>query len=158
MGGFASGSILSFFTSPMFRIKQYQQITGYGFRQAAHEVLWENSRFSLRSCYAAIVPHYVSSTLGRSVYYAMYETAKRSFNRPVDLYERMACAALAGVVSWGTIFPLDSLRSRMYNQTKNLTTIEMAKVMYAEKAFFRGFWVTIFRSGPVAAAVLPVYD
>jgi hypothetical protein len=48
----------------------------------------------------------------------------------------------------------------MYNQEGNhrLSTTEMIRVMHGEKAFYRGFWLTVLRAGPVAAAVLPVYD
>mmetsp|Transcript_30105 Transcript_30105/g.33375 ORF Transcript_30105/g.33375 Transcript_30105/m.33375 type:complete len:124 (+) Transcript_30105:1-372(+) len=112
--------------------------------------------------FVGMVPHFASSTIARAVYYSTYEYSKRKFERKVKLHERMLCAAFAGIVCWASIFPLDSLRSRLYNQTsgkkQSLGTIEMAQLMYKEGSFFRGFWVTVFRAGPVAAAVLPVYD
>jgi hypothetical protein len=30
--------------------------------------------------------------------------------------------------------------------------------MHSERAFYRGFSISILRAGPVAASVLPVYD
>ena len=78
----------------------------------------------------------------------------------MKIYERMIAAGISGILCWSVIFPSDSLRSRMYNQEgpRRLSTTEMMKVMYGEKAFYRGFWLTILRAGPVAAIVLPVYD
>mmetsp|Transcript_7284 Transcript_7284/g.11061 ORF Transcript_7284/g.11061 Transcript_7284/m.11061 type:complete len:315 (-) Transcript_7284:937-1881(-) len=161
ISGFVSGAILSFVTSPVFRIRERQQITGKGLYEAAVDVLYENGRFSLRRCYVAFIPHFISSTLARSSYYAIYETSKRQIGENAKIYERMVCASMAGTFGWALIFPFDALRSRMYNQSKtsNLSTMETAKLMYNERAFYRGFWVTtIFRAVPVAAIVLPVYD
>ena len=99
------------------------------------------------------------------MYYAVYEASKRFITNKKEqqgqqlaLQDRMVSAAFAGIVCWAVIFPFDSLRSRMYNQEGRLSTIEMARVMHGEKAFYRGFWLTVLRAGPVAAAVLPAYD
>ena len=109
--------------------------------------------------------------MGRALYYTVYEASKRAItgykeqkgmlDTTVSLQERALSAGFAGVVCWALIFPFDALRSRMYNQAsgpKRLSTTEMFRVMQAEKALYRGFWLTVFRAGPVAAAVLPVYD
>ena len=94
-----------------------------------------------------------------------------------SLHQRMISAALSGILCWSLIFPLDALRCRMYAQQSvtsatNTTsssssslsrnTVQMAQHMYQTgggiKAFYHGFGVTVVRAGPVAAAVLPVYD
>jgi len=153
----------------------------------------------LRPYGAAFLPHLLSEAVGRAIYVTSYEGLKRSLlaskrervgvtaddhvtadDRAIDsisLPERMACAAMSGILCWGTFFPLDALRNRMYhaasrhqpravatnsNSNKNkpraLSVLETIRVIQKERAFYRGFSISILRAGPVAAAVLPVYD
>lgn len=169
--GFVAGTCLAFITSPLIMIKTRQQITGNAFQETFRElILTKNGRPSLKGCIIGIYPHLISETVGRALYYSTYEASKRSIckykeqqqslDTSVKLYERMIAAGISGILCWSVIFPSDSLRSRMYNQEgpRRLSTTEMMKVMYGEKAFYRGFWLTILRAGPVAAVVLPVYD
>ena len=192
IAGFVAGTGLAFITSPLVRIKTQQQITGSGFRDAFRATLFRphNNNGSLNllvaGCFVGFYPHLLSETVGRALYYCVYEACKRqiaAYNnnkteqqqqqqglRPtVSLTERMAAAAFAGVCCWTVIFPLDSLRNRLYSQTITaattsatpsppLSTWNMAKAMYHERALYRGFSLTILRAGPVAAVVLPVYD
>ena len=82
--------------------------------------------------------------------------------------ERMICAATAGMTCWAFIFPADVVRSKLYAKSlssqKSLTTmdgIQLARNMVKEqgiKSLYRGMGITVLRAGPVAAAVLPVYD
>eukprot|EP00956_Cyclotella_meneghiniana_P032055 scaffold86357_cov74-Cyclotella_meneghiniana.AAC.1 len=79
--------------------------------------------------------------------------------------ERMICAASSGMICWSVIFPCDVLRSRLYMQSiyneTQLSAVELAKQMIREeglRSLYRGVGVTVARAGPVAAAVLPVYD
>ena len=95
------------------------------------------------------------------------------------------CAASSGVLCWAVFFPFDALRSRMYyaashqkqqqqhhllqkqpqqqsysikNMIKNNSIVETIRLMRKERSFYRGFSISLLRAGPVAAAVLPVYD
>ena len=109
------------------------------------------------------------------MYYVAYEALKRGTQQykqetlgltgtqaSVNLWERMASAGAAGILTWSVIYPLDALRNRLYSQavcaSTSSGTWEMARKMYHEGALYRGFGLTIVRAGPVAAAVLPVYD
>ena len=93
----------------------------------------------------------------------------------ISLPERAFCAAFAGMCQWAVIYPADLLRCRMYAKSirystsdklnyapKVSTTFDIIKLIHKSEGglagFFRGFWVTVFRAGPVAAIVLPVYD
>jgi hypothetical protein len=93
----------------------------------------------------------------------------------LSLQERMACAASSGILCWAIFFPFDSLRSRMYHAAshqkqqqqqsysiKNMmmdnTIVQTIRIMRKERSFYRGFSISLLRAGPVAAAVLPVYD
>jgi hypothetical protein len=146
------------------------------------------SMVNLKNFYVGFGPHLFACSVGRGVYMCAYELIKQQMahrkqqqqqqqqqqlhHADVSLQERMVCAALAGMTCWSVIYPLDALQNQMYKQalttssstttTNNtMTTYEMASTMYRHngmKAFYRGFGVTILRAGPVAAAVLPVFD
>jgi hypothetical protein len=165
--GFVAGTGLGFITSPWMMIKTRQQITGNGFRQAFRETLFQNGRLSFSGCFVGIYPHLICSSIGRALYYAVYEGSKRSIadykerqGQQLTLQDRMVAAGFSGIICWSITFPFDSLRTRMMNQEgpHRLSTTEMIRIVHGEKAFYRGFWLTVLRAGPVAAAVLPVYD
>lgn len=170
IAGFSAGSGLAFITSPFIIVKCRQQITGNGFKQAFGDALYgTNGRLSLRRCFIGFTPHYVCEAFGRATYYTVYEACKRSIsdskeqqglNGVVTLQERMMSAGLAGILCWTFIYPIDTLRSRIYCQAgpRKLSTTEMASQIFKEGVVYRGFWLTVLRAGPVAAAVLPVYD
>eukprot|EP00980_Cylindrotheca_fusiformis_P027856 scaffold22560_cov135-Cylindrotheca_fusiformis.AAC.67 len=170
IAGFVTGSGLALITSPFLIVKCRQQITGNGFQRSVGDALCgTNGRLSLRRCYVGFTPHYFCEAFGRAAYYTAYEGCKRSISKykaqqgyeeAVTLMERMISAALAGILCWSVIFPLDTLRSRMYCQegARILSTTEMASHIIKEGVAYRGFWLTVLRAGPVAAAVLPVYD
>ncbi|OEU10724.1 mitochondrial carrier [Fragilariopsis cylindrus CCMP1102] len=87
----------------------------------------------------------------------------------LSLQERMMCAASSGVLCWAVFFPFDALRSRMYyaashqkqqqqqQQQHHLLQKQPQQQSY-KRSFYRGFSISLLRAGPVAAAVLPVYD
>lgn len=170
IAGFVSGSVVAFITSPFLIVKCRQQITGISFRQACQDSLvGADGRISVRRCFVGFGPHYVGESFGRACYYTVYEWCKKSIlawkkeegiQVNLTLGDRMKSGAIAGMLCWALIFPVDTLRSRIYSQSgpERLSTIEMARTIGREGAFYRGFWVTILRAGPVAAAVLPVYD
>ena len=184
VAGFCSGGIMAFASAPLILIKTRQQVTGKTFTQTLTDLSLVGSKNSglkrLSPFVNGFVPHLITESFGRGVYFFVYESSKRTFGRrnasklcgeddvhcstlPVAIHERMISAAIAGIISWTTIFPLDSLRSRIYGQItsnpKNST--EMVRSMYREngiRGFYRGLGVTALRAGPVAAVVLPIYD
>jgi Mitochondrial carrier protein len=102
-------------------------------------------------------------------------SANGSTSATTSLQERMVCAAMSGITCWAAIFPLDALRSRLYaaaavstqptdalsqyqSTSSRQLLMDTIRQMRQERSFYRGFWVTVLRAGPVAAAVLPVYD
>jgi solute carrier family 25 carnitine/acylcarnitine transporter 20/29 len=180
--GFVSGMTIAFLTAPLIMIKTNQQITGNSFREALRDSLYKNGRLCLTcTCAAGFLPHVIGESVGRAIYYVTYEGLKRSWSSlkatnesstAISLQERMVCAAMSGIACWAVIFPLDSLRSRVYgaaaaakqqqsssssSSARSLLSDTMRQ-MHQERSFYRGFWVTVLRAGPVAAAVLPVYD
>lgn len=174
-----AGSMVSVVTSPFQVIKTKQQIMVWSFRKALKDTP------SVRSLFVGFRPHLFCEGLGRGVYFTTYEVLKRSIvahkqqssasqedyygdASSITLPERAFCAALAGASCWAFIFPADVIRCRMYarsivSPSQSTCAWEMTKSIYKQggnsvKPFFRGFWITVARAGPVAATVLPIYD
>ena len=107
-------------------------------------------------------------------YFATYELCKRFLaeGRGVSslhatLPERCGAAVVAGCASWIVIYPADVVRSRILafeaRNPRGATpgVAEMAREvygLYGVPGFFRGIGLTVLRAGPVAAAVLPLFD
>lgn len=135
--------------------------------------------------YTGFGVHFACDAIGTAVYFTSYEWFKRliaqrhydeqnyqndglipiTTTHNLSLSERMVCAAASGMVCWATIFPCDVIRSRLYSQSiyneNNLTALQLTKQIIKEEGWmslYRGVGVTVARAGPVAAAVLPVYD
>ena len=139
----------------------------------------------IRNFYTGFGVHFFCDSLGRGVYMLSYELLKRqlalakcskeqlSFSDRVStsnlsIPDRMICAAASGMLCWAFIFPADVIRSKLYakslNTQSHLTTldgIQLARNLVKDqgiRSLYRGIGVTVLRAGPVAAAVLPVYD
>ena len=168
----ASGTLISVFTSPFQVVKTKQQIMVWTFQKALRDTP------SIKSLFVGFRPHLFCEGLGRGVYFTTYELLKRTIVshkqqttddvRSITLSERALCAAVAGASCWAFIFPADVLRCRMYaraitSPSQQQGTWELIQSIYRQggnsiQPFFRGFWITVARAGPVAAAVLPCYD
>lgn len=138
----------------------------------------------IQNFYTGFGVHFFCDAVGTAVYFTSYEYFKREIARrksnlhdtriedglginhsDITLMDRMVCAASAGMVCWSVIFPWDVIRSRLFSQAINnetsLNGFQLAKKMVKEQGFsslYRGVGITVARAGPVAAAVLPVYD
>ncbi|CAB9530412.1 Solute carrier family 25 [Seminavis robusta] len=184
MAGAVSGNVGAILTAPFTLVKTHQQILGIGFRQAVSKSFITSSSSKLSNLYVAFGPHWLSATIGGACYYTTYEACKQSILQfkteqsaasgkdhlvKLTIPERMASAAVTGIVNWSVIFPLDALKNRMYHQhiivggsnssSKSvLSSAQMARQMIRERSVYRGFAVTVLRAGPMAALVLPIYD
>lgn len=187
LASFISGAATSIFTSPVTLVKTKQQLMQWSFRKTIQET-WSrgNARLGLQNFYAGYGIHLCCDAFGRSLYMLTYEYLKRKLsegqhttnNIGVDINrassanlsipQRMMCAASAGMTCWAFIYPADVIRSRLYSQSINsqslpstMDGIRLAKQMVKEdgvRSLYRGISITVARAGPVAAAILPVYD
>ena len=170
-----AGAVLAFVTSPLVMIKTKQQVQQISFVQAARQTLGPGV------VARGFGPHFVSETAGRGIYFCVYEMCKRTWMKhsvpttsrrqqqqqqsssssSISLMGRMVSAGVAGMVCWTILFPLDVLRNRLFAATEHLSAWTMSQRIYREgglRGFFRGYGISIFRAGPVAALVLPIYD
>ena len=187
LASFISGAATSIFTSPVTLVKTKQQLMQWSFRKTIQDT-WSrgNARLGLQNFYAGYGIHLCCDAFGRSLYMLTYEYLKRKLsegqhttnnigldiNRAssanLSIPQRMICAASAGMTCWAFIYPADVIRSRLYSQSINsqslpstMDGIRLAKQMVKEdgiRSLYRGISITVARAGPVAAAILPVYD
>ena len=159
IGGATAGAVVSIITSPVLQIKTKQQTRNLSFRQAVSH--------TLRHPTVGFGTHLFVETSNRSIYFCTYECLKRYYTRDdgtTPLAGRMVAAGAAGIACWAVLYPADVLRSRLYAasaEDRHVSGREMFRMMHGEtgwRAFYRGFAVTTLRAGPVAAAILPVYD
>ena len=192
LASLGAGGLISLLTSPLQVVKTKQQIMVWTFRRALADTYCGGGLSGIRNFFTGFAPHLYCDSVGRMVYFTSYEIFKRTLaqykvdmeEQPggrrddlretftcgpgvITLPERMACAALSGMICWSVIFPFDAVRCRMYADSLSGTSVRMGvwetiKNGYSERKsirpFFRGFGVTVFRAGPVAAAVMPIYD
>lgn len=173
----ATGALISFLTSPFLVVKTHQQLYQQGFAETV-SFLWARSAGSF---YVGFGPHFVTETVGRALYFGTYESLKRATmalkqkqqsgkKKSLSLPERMLCAGLAGMASCVAVYPFDTLKSRIYAAASSrMMALPLMQQLPLQmpawepttssiRSLYRGFGVTILRSGPVAAAVLPLYD
>lgn len=167
-----AGAFISLITSPMQVLKTKQQVMLWDTRTALRETMRNGG---LRNFFTGFGAHFYCDTIGRAVYFASYECMKRHLrehyhdgSKNSDVINRMISAAASGMMCWFVIFPADVVRCKVYhhvttNPGSEISSTEMIQKMFREsngslRPFMRGFGITVARAGPVAAAVLPVYD
>ncbi|KAJ5989884.1 hypothetical protein N7499_010413 [Penicillium canescens] len=120
--------------------------------------------------------------IGYGFYFWSYELCKRFMNSDDDdAYQSamniLLCGGVAGVVTWGSVFPLDMIKTRLQAQTigdhgrvtetqallgrRTLSSFQIAKETYrAEgvKAFYRGLGVCSVRAFIVNAVQWAAYE
>lgn len=173
----SAGAVLAFVTSPLVMIKTKQQVQQISFTQAARQTVSPQGGGVARG----FGPHFISETAGRGIYFCAYEMCKRTWTKTfapseqqqqqaattktssttISMTGRMISAGVAGMLCWTVLFPVDVVRNRLFASAEYMSAMQMSQRIYAEagvKGFFRGYYISIFRAGPVAALVLPIYD
>ncbi|KAJ5206322.1 Mitochondrial carrier protein [Penicillium cf. griseofulvum] len=123
-------------------------------------------------------------SIGYGFYFWSYELCKRFMTSDDDGSHQAAikillCGGIAGVVTWGSVFPLDMIKTRLQAQTitdhslrtesqsllrpqrETLSSFQIAKETYRVegiKAFYRGFGVCSVRAFIVNAVQWAAYE
>mmetsp|Transcript_18389 Transcript_18389/g.27783 ORF Transcript_18389/g.27783 Transcript_18389/m.27783 type:complete len:317 (-) Transcript_18389:122-1072(-) len=158
-----AGGFISIMTCPLMVIKTKQQVMTWDFYTAVKKT----GRF--QNFFVGYAPHFLTECVGRGVYFSCYEILKRHFAKVegqenTTILQKMMAAGISGMVCWAFIFPFDTIRNKLcakavYGDAGS--PWQMAKFLYQQgnvRSFYRGFQFTVVRAGPVAAAVLPIYD
>lgn len=178
-GAFVSGVFSSLVSSPISLIKVQQQVVStLGMFATARDLY---RRYSIYVFYRGYYATFLNETIGRTIYFIVYEQLKIYFANLFDstiqyqkyekhplsssLSVRMTSAAIAGIISWLSIYPIDVIKSKLQidvdGHKYNNSMIKCFQVTYKEggiKALTRGLGFTLIRAAPVAGTVLPIYE
>ena len=187
IAAFASGSVVSVITAPLIAIKIRQQLSGGGFWHIVRDSYRQGRNGGgIRSFYTGFSAHFALESLGRAIFFTCYEGIKRemqyfdadgvdhstsggsaSTNANLSLGQRMVAAGASGIMSTSLLLPVDAIRTRVNSSQASPvgttgTTVSRAAYelwqMGGARAFFRGYWASLIRAGPVSALSLPAYD
>jgi len=183
IAAFASGSVVSVITAPLIAIKIRQQLSGGGFSQVVRDLLQQQQQKKqgrgggIRSLYCGFSAHFVLESLGRAIFFTCYDGIKHemqcfdavggSTDADLSLGQRMAAAAASGIISTSLLLPVDAIRTRINSSQVSPLGGATTSVCRAAselwrlggaRAFFRGYWASLVRAGPVSALSLPAYE
>lgn len=187
IAAFASGSVVSVITAPLIAIKIRQQLSGGGFWHIVRDSYRQGRNGGgIRSLYNGFSAHFALESLGRALFFTCYEGIKREMqcfdavgdddstcsrsacaNANLSLGQRMAAAGASGIMSTTILLPVDAVRTRVNSSqaspvgTTGITVSQAACELWhvgGARAFFRGYWASLIRAGPVSALSLPAYE
>ena len=186
LAGSIAGLSITAFTCPLSRIKVLQQTAGTSalatVRAAAASgtlyvgfgptVAFEASRGLYMASYT-----WLKHALGSANGSGTVDTGSRGADdgSHVPLWVRSCAGAGANLICWGVMYPVDLVRCTLQavpatapatampeSDTRVVAgTIECARRLHAEGGvlrFYRGFWPTMLRAGPVAGVILPAFE
>lgn len=184
LAGSIAGLSISAFTCPLSRIKVLQQTAGTStlatVRAAAASgtlyaglgptVAFEASRGLYMASYTWLKHAFVSAGGSGTV-----TGSRQADGSLVPLWVRSCAGAGANLICWGVMYPVDLVRctlqavpatapaTAMSESEKRVVAgaLECARRLHAEGGvlrFYRGFWPTMLRVGPVAGAILPTFE
>ncbi|KAJ5292417.1 uncharacterized protein N7443_008370 [Penicillium atrosanguineum] len=122
-------------------------------------------------------------SIGYGFYFWSYELCKRWIMTPDESSHEAAlkvllCGGIAGIVTWGSVFPLDMIKTRLQAQTvfdsteasesrsllrprQNMNTFQIAREVYRAEgmlAFYRGLGICSIRAFIVNAVQWAAYE
>ena len=170
--GFFSAIPMTLITAPFERVKIILQIQGQKQLAPGEKPKYSGGVDVVRQLYKAggITNVFRGSAItlardgpGSAVYFATYETIKRSLTpkdedgKPQKLSLSAVCVAggAAGVAMWIPVFPVDTVKSRLQSAEGNLSMSGSVKEIYGRggiKAFFPGMGPAMARAVPANAA------
>ena len=164
--GAIGGLTITFVTTPLSRIKVQQQLSG------ASAVATVQSIGSWRSLYAGFSMSSLFEA-SRGLYMFSYCVIKRRLEVYCDansdgvlpLWARTVAGASANVVTWGVMYPVESIRTfQQAEAAAGKTPLDAhtcLRQMLEEggvRRLYRGYLLTIVRAGPVAGVILPCFE
>ncbi len=190
--GFFGGAVVSCASTPSTLLKIQLQVTPspeaatHPFRATVTAGKLVYREHGLRGFYHGHRLQFLMETIGRGLYFTVYEVAKAVLGVPPPtgrraasnaqassgtplqrqahgLAPRLIAAAVSGMVMWTLIYPLDVVRAQYMTtpQGRSASIIDIVRRISSTAGvagFYRGLPVTLVRAVPVACTVLPMFD
>ncbi|CEP09421.1 hypothetical protein [Parasitella parasitica] len=174
LAGAGAGVACFFFSTPTDLIKIQAQMTKIP--KTTMEVTKEiYVRNGLKGFYQGGVITMIRDAPSYGIYFWAYEGMKRVLQAKSgdDAWKLLLAGGIAGTVSWGSIYPIDVVKSRLQMQSRSNENARLlldrpyasikdcvVRSYRAEGAavFFRGLWPTLLRGFPVNAVTFYIYE
>ena len=99
------------------------------------------SKFSLRHLYQGLHATIFREVLGFAVHFKSYTYFSDKYNKEREPHKTVLCGTAAVISGWGTIVPIDRIKTRIQSGTFNIKT-------YDFKGSFNGFQYALMRAIP----------
>jgi len=118
-----------------------------------------------KGLYSGFHLHLLRDTIGTSIYFVTYESAKQLLanargNSPTTPTAVVIAGGLCGLVSWACIYPIDSAKSiyqrNCFTSHRDRTT--KPKIEYLNQRMYRGLVVSMGRSCVVNAIFFSAFE
>ncbi|CDH55569.1 mitochondrial carrier [Lichtheimia corymbifera JMRC:FSU:9682] len=175
LSGASSGAFIAVLSCPLELVKIQRQLeqmvaketagssannsNGSSSWHAARQIVRRKGIFGL---WSGLRCHTIRETLGTSIYFGTYETAKRVLNgnqnnTPASPMTHFMAGGICGVLSWLIVFPVDLVKSRLQKNVMmpepRLNTIRACATDVIKqdgiRGLYRGLNVTLIRAFPI---------
>ncbi|KAK6503758.1 carnitine transporter [Arthrobotrys musiformis] len=162
--GFFSAIPMTLITAPFERVKVLLQIQGQSsgpkkYANGLDVVRQLYAEGGIRSVFRGSVATLARDGPGSAAYFAAYEYTKRALTPPdskdLSLPAIIAAGGAAGIAMWISIFPVDTVKSRLQSAEGKVTVGGVVREIYGKggiKAFFPGLTPALLRAVPANAA------
>ncbi|KAI8142876.1 mitochondrial carrier domain-containing protein [Fennellomyces sp. T-0311] len=170
ISGAASGAFIAVLSCPLELVKIQRQLEQMIAKEKSLEApkssSWNAARQIVRrkgvfGLWSGLRCHTIRETMGTSIYFGTYETAKRVLNggqqTPASPMTHFMAGGMCGVLSWLVVFPVDLVKSRL--QKEVMMTEPKYKSIRAcatdvvrrdgVRGLYRGLNVTLLRAFPI---------
>jgi hypothetical protein len=178
LAGAGAGVACFFFSTPTDLIKIKAQMTKIPKTtyQVTKEIYKHNG---LKGLYQGGLITMIRDAPSYGIYFWAYEGMKRllQVESGDDAWKLLLAGGIAGTVSWGSIYPIDVVKSRLQMQQKTRHLLNESSQIIIDRpyasikdcvirsykieglgVFFRGLWPTLLRGFPVNAVTFYVYE
>jgi len=172
IGGYAplvSGAIARIITatlsSPLEMLRTFAQSNG-GEHVGSLNVLRQLRSSGIKSLWTGLVPTLWRDVPFSAIYWTLYEYSRKTIFRKKDFWGHFSAGAFSGSIAAMLTIPFDVIKTRQQmnlldTKTKNISTLQAAKLIYSEeglKSFFKGIIPRAARVAPACAIMIASYE
>eukprot|EP00698_Gefionella_okellyi_P026054 TRINITY_DN9810_c0_g1_i1.p1 TRINITY_DN9810_c0_g1~~TRINITY_DN9810_c0_g1_i1.p1 ORF type:complete len:276 (-),score=57.86 TRINITY_DN9810_c0_g1_i1:130-957(-) len=164
LAGGLAGLAISLVWTPVELVKCRQQTVGSQYRGSVDCMKKTYQQEGLRGFFKGHVPTMVREFPGCMVFFGAYEAVIRGMTPAEQQPSPLAiivAGSTAGIGYWCSVFPVDTIKSRIQVATTHQSILGTAQQLIREggvRKLYAGLGVTLVRAVPVNSSLFLVYD